>query len=181
MRRGDTGQRGESFDVSETRDGFRGMGARMVGPPDEGGGSAGVLADEIEDRVGALDTEERNLGGLGSCTLFFRDLDAPPVEVRVCRAALTVGLVGDASRESRGDGVNDVLAEVHLDCWVSTFVLDAADASLSTEFRLDKLASSPGAVALAAMVSLTQSRPWARKVVVQVQSRQTGSPGQALE
>jgi hypothetical protein len=53
------------------------------------------------------------------------------------------GLEGDGSLEAKGEAVTDVVAEVHLDCCVSTFALEVADVSWSTEFRLDMLASRP--------------------------------------
>jgi len=66
LRRGETGHLGESLDVSVIRDGFCGIGARMIGPLLEGGGSVGVLAVDSDDREEALGMEERDLIGLDS-------------------------------------------------------------------------------------------------------------------
>lgn len=69
-----------------------------------------------------------------------RDL-AGVVEPRFIRPVLTVRRAGDGSLDCVGDAVSEVDAEVHLDAWESTCALDVADVSLSTEFRLDRLAS----------------------------------------
>lgn len=84
-----------------------------------------------------------DLEGLDSWVLFFRDID-PDVDVRLILPGRTgADLVGDESLDARGEGVNDVLADVHLEGCVSTFALEVADMSLSTELRLDRLASMP--------------------------------------
>lgn len=74
--------------------------------------------------------------------LFFRDVD-PDVDVRLSRPGRLADLVGEDSRDARGDAVSDVLADVHLEACVSTWALDVAEVSLSAEFRLDRLASKP--------------------------------------
>jgi len=79
------------------------------------------------------------------------------VFVRLCLVVLGAGLVGDGSRDKCGEPVTEVLVEVHFDCWVSILALDVAELSLSAELRLDILASSPGAVALVAIVTRTQT------------------------
>lgn len=148
--RGDTGHRGDSLEVSDMIDGFCGAGVDGAGSGREGGCSAGVVAEEsccrgVGDGVGMLDLI---LDGLESWKLFFRDADAdadadtdPDVDVRLILPGRIAGLVGEDSRDTNGDAVNDVLADVHLEGCVSTFALDVAEVSLSTEVRLDRLAS----------------------------------------
>ena len=96
------------------------------------------------------------LEGLDSWVLFFRDID-PDVDVRLSPPGRTeAGRVGDEFLDSRGEGVNDVLVDVHLEGCVSTCALEVADVSLSTELRLDRLASMPGVLEVEfAMVQLT--------------------------
>lgn len=148
--RGDTGHRGDSLEVSDMIDGFCGTGADSTGSERVGGCSAGVVAEErccrgVGDGVGMLDLI---LDGLKSCMLFFRDAvvdpDAdtdPDVDVRLILPGRIAGLDGEDSRDTNGDAVNDVLADVHLEGCVSTFALDVAEVSLSTDVRLDRLAS----------------------------------------
>lgn len=82
LSRGDTGQRGESLDNSAATEDFCGAGVRKTGSELDGGGSDGVVEEEIcrgvEEGVGMLDLD---LGGLGSWKLFLRDL-VELVEVR---------------------------------------------------------------------------------------------------
>lgn len=56
-----------------------------------------------------LDLEE-----FRSWILFFRDL-GPDVDERLSLAGLTVDLVGEVSLDAKGDAVNGVLADVHLE------------------------------------------------------------------
>lgn len=126
-------------------DGFCGTGLDNAGS-DRGGGSVGVVEEEsccrgVGEGVGMPDLV---LDGLGSWALFFRDVYAdagPDVDVRLVLPGRIAGLVGEDSRDTNGDAVNDVLADVHLEGWVSTFALDVAEVSLSAEFRLDTLVS----------------------------------------
>jgi hypothetical protein len=64
---------------------------------------------------------------------------------------LAAVLVGDGSLDCVGEAVKDVEADVHLEGWLSRIALEGTDVSLSTEFRLETLASRP-AVLLLAMV-----------------------------
>lgn len=51
------------------------------------------------------------------------------VEDRLVLPGLAKDLEGDDSLEASGEAAKDVVAEVHLDCWVSTLALDVADVS----------------------------------------------------
>lgn len=106
----------------------------------------GVVAEEscrrgVAEEVGMLDLD---LDGLGSGVLFLRDIDPDPdVDVRLILPGRIAALVGEESLDAKGDAVNDVFVDVHLEGCVSIFALDVAEVSLSTELRLEKLASMP--------------------------------------
>ncbi len=65
------------------------------------------------------------------------------MDVRLSLPGRIAGLAGEESLDAKGDVVKDVLVDVHLEACVSTFALDVTDVSLSTELRLDRLASIP--------------------------------------
>ena len=130
----------------------------------------------VVEGVGMLDLV---LEGLDSCVLFFRDKD-PEVDVRLILPGRTgADLVGDESLDARGEGVNDVLADVHLEGCVSMFALEVADMSLSTELRLDRLASMPEGleVGFAMVYSYGLVYSYADDVVARPSSMGTGYGG----
>lgn len=111
----------------------------------DGGGNVGVVAADsccLEAAVGRWD--DLDLDGLGSWTLFFREL----LDVAVTDGRVGLGvdfpcvLAGEVSLDARGEAVREVFVDVHFDCCVSRL------ASWSTEFRLETLASKPAVLAL---------------------------------
>lgn len=140
LRRGETGHRGESLELRSVVDeGFRGCDesrVRGASVPD-GGGNVGVVAVDIccccrGADVGPLLVFCLVLDGLGSLKLLLRDL---LTDARPDLAGFANALVGELSLEAMGEAVKEVVAEVHLEGWVSKFALEGA-VSWSTEFRL---------------------------------------------
>lgn len=103
----------------------------------------GVVATESCRGVVAVGIFDRDRAGLKSCRLFFLDL---VVDERLVLPFLVGCLAGEESLEARGDTVIEVDVHAHFEGWVSTFALEVAEDSGSTEFRLEMLASKPDTV-----------------------------------
>jgi hypothetical protein len=82
----------------------------LIGVSCEAGSNVGVVAaDSVREPTGGtgmLDRDARD--GLMSCTLFF--LDLVPAEPFLAVFVRAGGLMGDESREARGEGAVELLA-----------------------------------------------------------------------